>query len=133
VPFDKDGRHRIPESHSGRNERQREIQPGKANRKVEREFPKEIMVANQERLEAKIETNRKTDREERKAERKADLEEVKKMMEDMMRISHDKMDAWLAEKEGDQKDTTACQRATEANPEKLKTCQEATKAGYRED
>jgi hypothetical protein len=59
-------------------------------------------------------TNRETVREERKTERKADLQEVKEVMEDIMRIKQDKMDAWLAEKEDDQENTTACQRATEA-------------------
>jgi hypothetical protein len=36
----------------------------------------------------------------------------------------DEQDVGLAEKQDGQKETTACQEATEANPEKLKACQE---------
>jgi hypothetical protein len=66
------------------------------------------------RLEARIETNRETDREERKAERKAYQQDLKNMMEGMLR---DKQDSGLAEKQDGRKEMTTCQEATEANPE----------------
>jgi hypothetical protein len=50
------------------------------------------------------------DREGRKAERKAYQQELKKMMEGMLR---DKQDTWLGEKQDGQKEMTACQEATE--------------------
>jgi hypothetical protein len=70
-----------------------------------------------------------TDREERKAERKAYQQDLKKMMEGLLKDKQDKLDAWLGEKQDGRKEMT------EANPERLKTCQEttayheATKAG----
>jgi hypothetical protein len=44
----------------------------------------------------------------------------------MMTGNHDKMDAWLAEKQDGRKETIICQETTEDNPEKLKACQETT-------
>jgi hypothetical protein len=67
------------------------------------------------RLEAKIETNRETDQEERKAEEKAYQEDLKKMMEEMLRANQDKMDTWLIEKQDGRKETTACHEATKAD------------------
>jgi hypothetical protein len=98
----------------------------KANMKSNQAKADTSMKTNQEmltRLEAKIETNRETDLEERKAERKAYQKGLKKIMEEILRAIQDKMDAWLTEKQDGRKEMTACQEATEANPEKLKTCQ----------
>jgi hypothetical protein len=101
-----------------------------AKRKAGHEALKEMIDANQEdllpRLEARIESNRETDREERKAERKAYQEYLMKIMEEMLGANQDKMDAWITEKQDNQKETTTYQKATEANPEKLNACQETT-------
>jgi hypothetical protein len=48
------------------------------------------------------------------------------MMEEMLRDREEKMGTWLAEKQDGQKEMTTCQEATEANPGKLKACQETT-------
>jgi hypothetical protein len=56
MPFDKNGKHGLPESHAGRNERQHEIQSGKskANRNADREALKKMMDTNQERMNVKL-------------------------------------------------------------------------------
>jgi hypothetical protein len=70
------------------------------------------------RMEAKIETNRETDREERKAESKNYQEDLKKIMEEMLRANQNKMDAWLTEKQVGRKETTTCHKTMEADTEK---------------
>jgi uncharacterized protein YlxW (UPF0749 family) len=79
----------------------------------------EMMNSNQEKVEANEKANQEdllagleTDREERKAERKAYQEDLKKLMEEILRANQSKVDAFLTEKQDDRKETTACQKAT---------------------
>jgi hypothetical protein len=81
-----------------------------------------MMQQMMKRLLTKMDANQA----EMKADRKADREELKRMMnatqeitagqehmQEMFRTNKEKMDAWIANRKNDRKETTACQYAME--------------------
>jgi hypothetical protein len=83
VPSNKNGKHRIPESHAGRNERQNGHNPRKnANAKA-----MQVMI-NERKDEIKEDMN---------ANRKADRETLKEMLKEMMNANQAKTNENLKE------------------------------------
>jgi hypothetical protein len=81
--------------------------------------------ADREQMLARMNANMKTTQENSDADRKADREELKRVMNDtqeiragqehmqgMFRTNQEKMDAWLADRKNDRKETTACHMET---------------------